>query len=79
MPIRITALDGPLSGQIFEFGPERAAISIGRYEDRDIRFPPEFDKVSRAHATIAFEAGRYTIRPDSAVFVNGAPLDTGAE
>ena len=50
MPIVLTALDGPLAGQRFEFGPDKTAITIGRFEDRDIRFPPGFDRVSRAHA-----------------------------
>jgi S1-C subfamily serine protease len=74
MPIVITALDGPLEGRRFEFGADKTLITIGRFDDRDIRFPASFDRVSRAHAAIAFENGRYVVRPETAVFADGEEL-----
>jgi len=71
MPIRLTAVGGPLDGQTFEFGPNRTLITLGRLEDRDIRFPGDFRPISRAHLAIACENGKYYLRPDGPVFVDG--------
>jgi V8-like Glu-specific endopeptidase len=71
MPIRLTAVGGPLEGQSFEFGKGKATITIGRLEDRDIRFPPDFRSVSRAHLAIVSEGDRFILRPDEPVFVDG--------
>jgi len=71
MPIRLTGIGGPLDGQVFEYGKAKSNITIGRLEDRDIRFPPDFRSISRAHLTIVVENDRYYLRPDEAVFVDG--------
>jgi V8-like Glu-specific endopeptidase len=71
MPIRLTAIGGPLDGQVFEYGKVKSEITIGRLEDRDIRFPADFRSISRAHCAIVFEGDRYRLRPDEPVFVDG--------
>jgi S1-C subfamily serine protease len=71
MPIRLTAVGGPLDGQTFEYGKGKAAITLGRHEDRDIRFPADFRSISRTHLTIVVENDKYYLRPDQAVFVDG--------
>ena len=71
MPIRLTAMGGPLEGQVFEYAKGKAAITIGRLEDRDIRFPADFVSISRAHLTIVSEGDKYFLRPDEPVFVDG--------
>ena len=71
MPIRLTAIGGPLDGQTFEYAKGKATITFGRLEDRDIRFPADFRSISRAHLTIVSENDRYYLRPDEAVFVDG--------
>jgi S1-C subfamily serine protease len=71
MPIRLTAIAGPLEGQSFEYGKGKGSITIGRLEDRDIRFPADFRSISRAHLTIVMENDKYYLRPDEAVYVDG--------
>jgi len=71
MPIRLTAVGGPLDGQTFEYAKGKATITFGRLEDRDIRFPADFRSISRAHLTIVSENDKYYLRPDEAVFVDG--------
>ena len=71
MAIRLTAVGGPLDGQIFEFAKVTPRIAIGRLENSDIRFPPEFRSVSRAHCTIVLEGNRYRLRHDEPVYIDG--------
>jgi S1-C subfamily serine protease len=71
MPIKLTILGGPLDGRVFEFGADKAQITLGRLPDRDVQFPVEMTTVSRAHLTIVQENARYFLRPDEPVYLDG--------
>jgi hypothetical protein len=71
MPIKLTIVGGPLDGQVFEYGIGKPAITIGRYPDCDIVFPPDMIAVSRSHLTIASENARYLLRPHEPVYIGG--------
>jgi pSer/pThr/pTyr-binding forkhead associated (FHA) protein len=70
MPVRLTVLSGPLSGQLIEIN--QAKYLIGREEDCDLR--PDSRLVSRHHC--AFLQDGYTVRlrdmgSRNGTFVNG--------
>jgi hypothetical protein len=74
MAIRITHLDGPLAGQVQQFGNEKERVLIGRVaEDSDVRFPDDYTAVSREHVALVQGPGIYRLdlSTDKPVFVDG--------
>ncbi len=71
MSIRFKCTSGPLEGKVFEYARAKTAITFGRLEDRDVRFPADFRSISRAHLTVELENDRYYLRPDEPVFIDG--------
>jgi hypothetical protein len=74
MAIRITHLDGPLAGQVQQFGNEKERVLIGRVAaDADVRFPDDYTAVSREHVVLVQGPGIYRLdlSTDKPVFVDG--------
>ncbi|HKY95953.1 MAG TPA: FHA domain-containing protein, partial [Kiloniellales bacterium] len=74
MAIRITHLDGPLAGQVQQFGNDKERIQIGRVaEDTDVRYPDDYTAVSREHVVLVQGPGIYRLdlSTDKPVFING--------
>jgi FHA domain-containing protein len=80
--IEVTSHNGqrpevPLAARFDEMGG-----NIGRLSDNTLVLPDPKRYISRVHAAIAFNGGRYVIRDlgtASPVFVNGKPLGNGRE
>ena len=74
MAIRITHLDGPLAGQVQQFGNDKERILIGRVaKDADVRFPDDYTAVSREHVVLVQGPGIYRLdlSIDKPVFIDG--------
>jgi S1-C subfamily serine protease len=74
MAIRITHLDGPLAGQVQQFGNDKERILIGRVaKDTDVRFPEDYTAVSREHVVLVQGPGIYRLdlSTDKPVFIDG--------
>jgi len=74
MAIRITHLDGPLAGQVQQFGDDKERVLIGRVaKDADVRFPDDYTAVSREHVVLVQGPGIYRLdlSTEKPVFVDG--------
>ena len=69
--VQLIHIEGPLKGQIVELTDP--VIEIGRHPSCQVRFPPDFNIISRRHATITREGNRFRIKDHSAngTVVNG--------
>jgi len=64
--VQLIHIEGPLKGQIVELSDP--VIDIGRHPSCQLRFPADFNIISRKHATITREGNRFKITDHS---VNG--------
>ncbi|MBI5557788.1 MAG: FHA domain-containing protein [Deltaproteobacteria bacterium] len=72
--VQLIHIEGPLKGQIQELSdPE---IRIGRHPSCQLRFPADYNIISRQHATITREGNRFKLTDQSAngTIVNGKKI-----
>ena len=73
--IQIVHINGPLKGQIQEFGGDQ--VTVGRHPDCDVVFPKDLTLISRRHAKIKRDGNRFSLVDESTngTFVNGKPVN----
>jgi V8-like Glu-specific endopeptidase len=74
MSIVIRVVGGRRDGRSYNFDHAKTAITVGRFDDRDIRFSSKETQISRAHLTIVQVNHRYFLQPEGACFLNGQPV-----
>ncbi len=69
--VQLIHIEGPMKGQILELSDHE--INIGRHPSCQLKFPPDFNIVSRKHATITREGNRFKLTDHSSngTIVNG--------
>ena len=69
--VQLIHIEGPMKGQILELSEHE--INIGRHPSCQLKFPPDFNIVSRKHATITREGNRFKLTDHSSngTIVNG--------
>ncbi|MEA3548041.1 MAG: FHA domain-containing protein [Thermodesulfobacteriota bacterium] len=69
--VQLIHIEGPMKGQILELSDHE--INIGRHPSCQLKFPPDFNIVSRKHATISREGNRFKLTDHSSngTIVNG--------
>ena len=69
--VQLIHIEGPMKGQILELSDHK--INIGRHPSCQLKFPPDFNIVSRKHATITREGNRFKLTDHSSngTIVNG--------
>lgn len=69
--IQLIHIQGPLKGQIQEFGGQ--VVTIGRNPGCDVHFPKDLTGISRSHAEIVREGNRFLLvdKSTNGTFVNG--------
>lgn len=69
--VQLIHIEGPMKGQILELSDHE--ISIGRHPSCQLKFPPDFNIISRKHATIIRDGNRFKLTDHSSngTIVNG--------
>ncbi len=81
MSLRISVVDGALSGKSFVFSDSHPTITIGRHPSCDVVFPADDIRVSRYHVALERKLARYRIlmQADNPVWIDGEEAHDGDE